>query len=160
MTEPASTAAARVKRAEKKGKQPNPLLLRKDATEATLKRYRGKVFDWSKGITCVHLARYHLRKMGHRPPSLPRFRSAFAAKQAMRERGWANVEEMLDSMLPRIAPAMMMLGDLAVAPSDEGNMGSIMICAGPHKLLGWREDAPELVLLDVTLDELTGAWRV
>lgn len=136
------------------------LLRRKDATEKTLARYRGKAFSWAKGITCVHLARAQLKAMGHKPPTLPRFRSAFLAKQAMRERGWANAEEMLDSMLPRISPAMMLLGDLAVAPSDEGNMGSIMICAGPHKLLGWREDAAELVVLDVSLDELTGAWRV
>lgn len=141
-------------------KQKPDLLRRKEATEATLARYRHKAFDWSKGITCVHLARYQLRKMGHRPPTLPRFRSAFAAKQAMKERGWSDASEMLDSMLERIPPARMMLGDLAVAPSDEGNMGSIMVCAGPHKLLGWREDAPELVVLDVSLDELTGAWRV
>jgi hypothetical protein len=105
----------------------NDLLRRKEATEATLARYRGKVFDWSKGITCVHLARCQMRKMGHKPPTLPRFRS--------------------------------MLGDLAVAPSGEG-LGSIMVCAGPHKLLGWREDAPELIILDVKLNELSGAWRV
>lgn len=135
------------------------LLRRKDATEATLKRYRHKAFDWGKGITCVHLARTQLRAMGHKPPTLPRFRSALKAREAMKERGWANVEEMLDSMLPRIPPAMMLLGDLAVAPGDEG-MGSIMICAGRNKLLGWREDAPELVVLDVSLDELSGAWRL
>jgi hypothetical protein len=136
------------------------LIRRKDATEATLARYRGKAFDWSKGITCVHLARCHMRKMGHTPPPMPRFRSAFAARQAMTERGWNTVSEMLDSILERIPPSRMLLGDLAVAPSDEGGMGSIMVCAGPHKLMGWREDAPELVMLDVTLDQLEGAWRL
>jgi hypothetical protein len=70
------------------------------------------------------------------------------------------VSEMLDSILERIPPSRMLLGDLAVAPSDEGGMGSIMVCAGPHKLMGWREDAPELVMLDVTLDQLEGAWRL
>jgi hypothetical protein len=137
----------------------NDLLRRKEATEATLARYRGKVFDWSKGITCVHLARCQMRKMGHKPPTLPRFRSMLGAKQALQERGWNTVEDMLDSMLPRIAPSRMLLGDLAVAPSGEG-LGSIMVCAGPHKLLGWREDAPELIILDVKLNELSGAWRV
>lgn len=135
------------------------MIRRKEATEATLARYRGKAFDWSKGITCVHLARCQLRKMGHKPPSMPRFRSAFAARQAMTERGWNTVAEMLDSMLPRIAPARMLLGDLAVAASEDG-MGSIMICAGPHKLMGWREDAEELIMLDVTLDQLEAAWRL
>ena len=136
------------------------LLRRKEATEKTLGRYRGKAFDWTKGVTCVHLARCQLRAMGHKPPTLPRFRSMLGAQRAMQERGWSNVEDMLTDILgPPIPPAMMLLGDLAVAPSEEG-MGSIMVCAGPHKLLGWREDALELVVLDVTLDQLSGAWRV
>lgn len=147
----------------------NDLLRRKEATEATLARYRGKAFDWSAGITCVHLARCQLRKMGHSPQSLPRFRSLFAAKQALAERGWANVIEMLDAILPeaRIAPARMLLGDLAVMPDgndEEGNpivdLGSIAVCAGRNKLMGWREDAAELVVLDVPLDQLAGAWRL
>ncbi len=132
---------------------------RRRATEATLARYRGKVFDWSKGITCVHLARTHMRNMGHRPPGLPRFRSALGAKKAMQERGWSSVTEMLDALLPRIAPAQMALGDLAVVPGDAG-MDAIFICAGPRKVFGWREDAPALVVLDVSLDEMTGSWRV
>lgn len=137
----------------------NELLRRKEATEKTLGRYRGKAFDWATGVTCVHLARCQLRQMGHTPPTLPRFRSMLGAKKALVERGWANVSEMLDSMLPRIAPAQMLLGDIAALPDEQG-IGSLMVCAGPHKLLGWREDAPELVVLDVSLDELSGAWRV
>jgi hypothetical protein len=132
---------------------------RRVATEKTRKRYRGKVFDWSRGITCVHLARQHLRNMGHKPETLPRFRSALGAKRALKERGWPSVTAMLDEMLPRIAPAQMMLGDLAVVPG-EGGMDAIFVCAGPLKVFGWRDDAPEMVLLDIGLDELTGAWRV
>lgn len=132
---------------------------RRVATEKTLKRYRGKVFDWSNGITCVHLARFHLRNMGHHPETLPRFRSALSAKKALKERNWNSVAEMLDSMFPRIAPAQMMLGDLAIVPGDAG-LDAIFVCAGPLKVFGWREDQPGLVLLDIGLDELTGAWRV
>lgn len=135
------------------------LVRRRAATEKTLKRYRGKVFDWAKGITCVHLARHHLRNMGHKPETLPRFRSPLAAKKALKEREWDSVTAMLDSMLPRIAPAHMMLGDLAVVPGDNG-LDAIFVCAGPLKVFGWREDEPALVLLDIGLDELTGAWRV
>lgn len=135
------------------------LATRQQATQATLDRFRGKTFDWSAGITCVHLARTHLRNMGHRPPGLPRFRSALAAKKAMKERGWASVSDMLDSMLPRIAPAQMLLGDLAVVEGDAG-MDSIMVCAGPLRVFGWREDHPGLVVLGVTMDEISGAWRL
>lgn len=132
---------------------------RRVATTKTLARYRGKVFDWSKGITCVHLARAQLKAMGHKPPTLPRFRSALGAKRALKERGWESVEAMLDSMLPRIAPAQMRLGDIAAVPGDKG-LDALFVCAGPLKLFGWREDHPALVILDVSLDDLTAAWRV
>jgi hypothetical protein len=135
------------------------LVRRKAATEKTLQRYRGKAFDWAKGVTCVHLARAHLRNMGHKPPTIPRFRSALGAKKAMQERGWGSVSDMLDQLLVRIAPAQMVLGDLAVVPGDAG-MDAILVCAGPRKVFGWREDAPVLVVLDVSMGEMTGAWRV
>lgn len=131
---------------------------RRVATEKTLKRYRGKVFDWSKGVTCVHLARFHLRNMGHKPETLPRFRSALSAKKALKERGWESVEAMLDSMMPRIAPAQMLLGDLAVVPGQEG-LDCILVSAGPLKLMGWHPETGEFVLYDGGLDEVTGAWR-
>jgi len=100
-----------------------------------------------------------MRQMGHKPETLPRIRSAFAARRAMLDRGWPDVAAMLDSMLPRIAPARMLLGDLAVVQSDEG-LGSIMVNVAPRKLIGWREDADKMVTLDVSLDELAGAWNV
>src|SRR5688500_1616962 len=91
------------------------LEMRARATEKTRDRFFGKRFDWSTGGTCVHMARYHLRNMGHRPPGLPRFRSLFAAKQALRARGWASVAEMLDAVIGshrRVYPAAMGLGDI------------------------------------------------
>lgn len=132
---------------------------RRIATEKTLMRYRRKEFDWSKGITCVHLARAHMRNMGHRPPGLPRFRSALGAKKAMKERGWGSVSQMLDSLLPRIVPARMVLGDLAAVEGDAG-LDAVFICAGPRRLFGWREDRPGAVMLEVRLDQVKGAWRV
>lgn len=136
----------------------NNLLHRKAATQATMDKYRGKVFSWSAGITCVHMAKFHLRQMGHRSPTLPRIRSELAARKAMKERGWTDVTAMLDSILPRIAPAQMLLGDLCTAVSGDG-IGAIFINVGPRKVMGWREDAPDLVVLDISLDELNGAWR-
>lgn len=106
------------------------------------------------------MARSHLVQMGHRPPSLPRIRSLLTARRALQERGWDNVEAMLDAQagLLRIAPAEMLVGDIAVLASDDG-IGAIFICAGPHKLIGWREDHPTLVVLDLSFDQISGAWR-
>lgn len=132
---------------------------RRIATQKTLDRYRPKVFDWSKGITCIHLAWCQLRQMGHRPPTLPRFRSALAAKRALKERGFDTVEAALDSLLPRIAPAQMLLGDLASVPGTEG-LDSILVCAGPQKLMGWHPVDGSFVLYDGGMEQITGAWRV
>lgn len=137
------------------------LIRRQEATAATLAKFRSKAWSWQSGITCAHLARYHLRKMGHRPEPLPRLRSLIAARRALDARGWADVAAMLDAQpgLARIAPAQMALGDLAVLASGD-DLGAIMVCTGPHKLIGWRDDVPEMVVLDIELGELTAAWRV
>jgi hypothetical protein len=135
------------------------MVRRKEATEATVARYRAKPFSWSRGITCVHLCRAHLRNMGRRVPSLPRFRSALAAKRALADGGWSDVCEMLDSFLPRIAPAAMTLGDIAALPG-EGGLHGIVVCAGPRRVFGWAEgeDIPKMMEPDMT--QMVGAWRV
>lgn len=137
------------------------LLRRQKALDATLKKVRGKPLDWAKGMTCVHMARFHLRQMGHKPEPLPRIRSLIGARRALKERGCANVIELLDAQpgLMRIAAASMLPGDLAALASEDG-IGSIFVCAGPHKLIGWREDEEGAVVLDMTFDQIEGAWRV
>lgn len=138
------------------------LLRRQRATTATLTKYRGKAFDWKKGVTCVHMARFHLRQMGHRPPELPRIRGAIGARRALNERGWPDVAAMLDAQpdMQRIAPAMMLPGDLAVLPADEG-FDAIVISTGLHKLLGWHESWPHgMVEMEASLADVIGAWRI
>ena len=137
------------------------LLERQAAVAATLAKYRTRAFDWQAGHTCVHLARFHLRQMGHKPEPIPRLRSAIAARRALAERGWDSVADMLDAQpgLERIAPLAMLPGDLAVA-ADEDGFGAVLISAGGAKLLGWHEEADGMVVIDAHLDELTAAWRV
>src|SRR3546814_17660492 len=57
----------------------------------------------------------------------------------LKERGWASVSDMLDSILVRIPPAMMQLGDVATVEGDQG-LDALFVCAGPNRLFGWRED--------------------
>lgn len=138
------------------------LLRRQAATQATLDHFRGKAWSWQDGRTCVHLARYHLRAMGHRPERIPpRITSALAARRAMDRRGWSNVVDLLDAQpgLMRIAPARAMMGDIAAARSEDG-IGGILICAGPHKFMGWQQGAAGLVLIEADLNQLDGVWRV
>lgn len=133
---------------------------RRLATQPTLDKYRLNAVDWRSGVTCIHLAWFQLRRMGHRPPPLPRIRSPLAARRELKKRGWADCAEVLDGIgLERIAPAQMMLGDLAVAPSADG-LGAIFVCAGPLMLLGWHEDAETIVVVDAALEHAVGAWRL
>lgn len=136
----------------------NPLIVRRDATTRTLSRFRGAEFDWSQ-MTCVHLAHAHLSEMGYILPEIPAFDTALGAARALQEHGWESVSDMLDEFMERIPASRMMLGDLALI-EGAGGLDAIFICAGPLKVFGWRDDEPELVLLDVSLDQLQGAWRV
>ena len=134
------------------------LVSRQRAVEKTKARYEGKVCDWKTGVTCVRLARDHLRNMGHKPPTLPRFRSLLGAKKSMARRGWEDVAAMLDSMLPRIPAARLLPGDLVVVPGE--GIDAIFVSAGFARFFGWRADLPELVMIELDLDEVLGAWRL
>ncbi|MBB4857204.1 hypothetical protein HNO88_000511 [Novosphingobium chloroacetimidivorans] len=131
------------------------MLRRQHATAATLQKYRDAPFDWAAGKTCLHMARFHLRQMGHRPEGLPRIRSAIGARRALDVRGWANVGDMLDTILPRIAPAQMRLGDVAMLDSGDG-FGAIVISLG-GKVMGWHEGYPGMTALEPIA--IAGAWR-
>ena len=134
------------------------LIRRQEATARTMARYRRKAFDWRTGVTCVHLVRFHLRAMGHSVPGIPRIRSALSARRALKERGWDSVEAMLDSLLPRIAPAQMLLGDIA-SVAGEGGMASLLICAGPQKVMGWHPETGAFVVYDGGVEQIEAAWR-
>ena len=124
-------------------------------------RYRGRALDWKRGGSCLHMARFHLRQMGHKPEPIPAIYSEIGAARALRERGWTSVAEVLDAQagLCRIAPLEMLPGDLAVVASGDG-IGAIFLCLTRHKFAGWREDIPEMVTLDLEFSEISGAWRV
>jgi hypothetical protein len=99
-----------------------------------------------------------MRALGHRPPTVPRFRSALTARRALSAAGFDTLEQLLDSLLPRIAPAAMWPGDLALL-AGEPPFDAIVIAAG-GKVLGWHEDTPERGLMPIAADTFIGAWRL
>ena len=133
------------------------LVRRQRATQATMKRYRDKPFDWKKGATCIHMLRYHLRKMGHKPEKMPRIRSAIGARRQLDMRGCENVSDLMDKMgLERIGHACMIQGDVAVLRSGDG-FGSVTISVGGAKVIGWHDDVAGMSVLQPL--EIDGAWR-
>jgi len=143
-------------------KKVHDLIRRQNATAATLAKFRGKPFDWKRGLTCVHLARFHLRAMGHKLTKVPPIRSALGARRALDGNGWSSVTAMLEAQgLERIAPAQLLLGDLIVIEQEEElGLGAILVAASPFKFAGWDARADKLCLLDIAdRGEISAAFR-
>lgn len=139
------------------------LLRRQRALEKTRVKFRGKPFAWGKS-DCVVMARSHLIAMGaKRLPKLPRYKDALGARRALKGVGAESIEQMLDGLLPRISPAEMLPGDLAVV-DGEGGMDAIMICVG-HKIFGWHQASEKDEPVDVgsgqvnILSQIKAAYR-
>lgn len=137
---------------------------RRLATAATMARYGGQPFDWRRSTTCLHLARFQMKAMGHKPPRMPPIRSALRARKELEARGHASVVALMDSILPRIAPAEMRLGDLAAIPGDpEENaawLDCLLVNVAPRKFAGWHPDKHLMAVMDIELGDVIAAWRL
>lgn len=131
------------------------LVRREQALGKTLAKYRRKPFVWGE-TDCVLMLRSHLVAMGHRKvPKVPEYGTALGAKKALKAAGFESVEAMLDSLLPRIAPAMALPGDVLALQGEEG-LDAIMISVG-YKAAGWHETTDGMAIV-IPL-EVKGAWR-
>lgn len=127
-------------------------------------RYRRKAFDWRKRATCIHMVRFHLLQMGHkRLPVIPDLRSPAGAARALAARGWPDLGAMMDTILPPIAPAAMLLGDIALLAGDPdpdapdgAALGALVISVG-GKAIGWHEDSARMAVMDLL--SIERAWR-
>lgn len=131
------------------------LVERQAATEKTRLKYRGRQWSWGQN-DCIRMARSHLINMGHRPPALPQYRSAIGARRALTKAGFETLEDLFDSLLVRINPAEMLLGDIALTRGTE-QFDATWICVG-LKLMGWIEGEDETVM--IVPHEIKAAWRV
>ena len=136
------------------------LELRRVATGKTLAHFSARNFDWRRQATCLHMARFQMKAMGHTPPRIPPIRSELRAIKELRARGHANVIALLDSLLPRIAPAEMRLGDLAAIPGEDGRFDCLLINVAPRKFAGWHPDSFLMAVMDIDLGNVAAAWRL
>jgi hypothetical protein len=113
------------------------LAARVAATDKVIARFRHRPFSWRNRTTCIHLARAQMWALGHRPPSIPDFRSPIGARTALRKAGVASLVELLDGLAPRIAPLAMLPGDLGVLPG-EPPFEAIVIAGGGDKVFCWH----------------------
>ncbi|HEY0116293.1 MAG TPA: hypothetical protein VGB54_11265 [Allosphingosinicella sp.] len=140
-----------------KSKRKAPELIRRQRALAYLiAKYKGRACDFV-GADCIRMSRTHLIKMGRTAPALPRYRSLAGALRALKDAGFENLTELFDSLLERIPAAAMLPGDLAVMTDGEG-IGAAVVNIGNGKVLGWHQDAPEIVI--IVAHRIDAAWRV
>ncbi|KQO13286.1 DUF6950 family protein [Sphingomonas sp. Leaf242] len=134
------------------------LINRRDVTQATLEHFAGKPFDWRTGGTCVHLVRKQIVGMGHKPPPMKEFRSALSAKRALKAKGWANLAEMLDSLLTRIPTARAVQGDIVEMPSDDETFGALAVKMDNGRIMGYLAGSDLLTIAQPAVTPIA-AWR-
>jgi hypothetical protein len=129
-------------------------------TEAVVAKYRTRAFSWRDRATCLHLARAQMRALDMRPPPMPDFRSPLSARKALKRAGHETVAGLLDSLLPRIAPLSMIVGDLAVLPGEDA-FQAVVIHGGGTQMLGWHgEDLSQLWPIEVEVDDFVACYAV
>lgn len=117
------------------------LVARRSAAQATVDRFKGRVFSYGKD-DCVRLAAFVLRKRGHRPQlgKAGSYSSLLGAKRALKRAGYETLAEALDAMgLPRIPPASVLPGDIVMVPADAFD-GGFGVAVGNGRVIGWHED--------------------
>jgi hypothetical protein len=135
------------------------LLARRDRTAPVIARFRAEPFSWTTAGNCVHLARAQLAAFGHKVPKVPLFRSPLGAKRAMEKRGFTDLAAMMDRYAPRISPAKMWVGDIAMLPGEP--FDALAIYVGSNTIVAWHGNDPEpLRNIVVTAADIKAAWRV
>lgn len=133
------------------------MIRRQRATNATLAKYRNCPVDWHKA-DCIRMCRSHLVAMGHRGVMpLPSYRSLTGAVRALRATGFADIEALIDSMLPRIEPAAMLMGDVALLQGAEDSPFDAVTISVGGKVAGWYDGAEKMVIMRPL--EVKAAWR-
>ncbi|MFZ3485279.1 DUF6950 family protein [Sphingomonas sp. 3-13AW] len=135
-----------------------PLVVLRDAAQATLDRFVDVPFAWGKA-DCGKMLAFHLRQLGHelRLAKLGSYKTAIGATRALRRMGVASLAEALDQRYPRIAPAEAIVGDVISLPST-GKLDAIGICVGNGRALAFHESVAGAVVVDPL--EVLASWRV
>lgn len=132
------------------------------ATDATKKAFFGTERNWSD-TTCVHVLHAHLVNMGHMPPDVPPFRTKKGAREALKAMGAASLPNLCRNLgLEEIAPAKMIVGDIAILPGAEGKAdgirAAITICAG-NKFMGWYGNDGPFQNMEIDMAAVKAAFR-
>jgi hypothetical protein len=132
---------------------------RKRAAQATLDHWRDRAFSWEEGNHCARMITSHLRRLGVKVPhgKAGTFKSALAARAALKRVGFRSLAHMADHYLLRIPAAAAKTADLVELPSADG-LGAMMVALGNGRVLGYIDgfETPQVL----QPNEYGGAWNV
>lgn len=133
---------------------------RVDRTSGVIEAFRVKQFAWETRGNCIHLAKAQAKALGVRTPTVPRFRTYAGAVKALKATGHVSLENLLDSLFPRIPSSRMIVGDIAMLPGL-APFNALVIAAGGQKVIGWHEsDLSRMHPIEVRRADIIAAWAV
>ena len=89
---------------------------------------------------------------------MPRFRSALGARKALEAKGWDSLTAMMDSVLPGIAPAEALVGDVVEMPGESEAFSALCVVVGNGRVMGYFEGEAGLAVLQPVASPVR-AWR-
>ena len=135
------------------------LVVRREAVEATIERFNGRAMKWGL-VDCARIAAHDLRQLGIKTRLMKgqRYSSEHGALKALRDQGFSGLAQAVDEMLPRIAPAMAIQGDL-VGMETDGDVWDVALCVGVGngRVLGIQDG--RAMILQPDLSKAVTAWR-
>lgn len=129
---------------------------RRDITAATLERFAGKPLAFGT-CDCGLIVISHLKAMGWKITTGGTWKSAAGLKRFLNRNGGSGAACIDGWGLPRIAPAMAMMGDI-VEIQGEPPFGAFAVVVGNGRIMAFHEDAEGVAILQPTVPPIA-AWR-
>ena len=136
------------------------LNFRRDATQATIDRFKKKKYALGSG-DCARMIATHLKNMGRPIVALnqvQRYKSLVGAQRALKAAvGHDNLIDAMDETFPSKAPAACLIGDVIAQPS-ELPIGALSIYCGNGVVFAYEADH-DYPVFGRMLDPLK-AWEI
>ena len=129
---------------------------RRDAVEATLARFAGRPFAFGV-CDCGLMVIAHLKAMGWPIRTGGTWKTALGLKRFLRRHGGSGAACIDGWGVPRIAPAMALIGDVVELPG-ETEFGSFGVAIGNGRVLAFHQDVDGAAILQPN-DPPLAAWR-
>lgn len=135
----------------------NPLLIRRDATRATIAKFENLSFEWYVA-DCARLASHQLLQLGHKPvfSRFGKYSTDQGALKQLKRQGFNDTLDWMNSIksIVQIPPAYALEGDIIGMPGLEGNMTALGVYLTGRLMFGYHpeEEDKKAAVIDINPD--------